>query len=57
MHYVNITGGESMYHAIDKVMPFTAAQEECRRFNGHLAHVTDIREQVFIEDYLTVCTL
>ena len=45
-----------MYQVIDKYMTFTSAQEECREYGGHLAHVTSVREQVFLEDYIRVNT-
>lgn len=33
-------------------MTYSAAQEHCKKFDGYLARINTIREQVFIEDYI-----
>lgn len=54
VHFINQGGQESKYKVLNHTTTFTSAQEECQKYQGHLAHVTDIREQVFLEDYLRV---
>jgi len=33
-------------------MTFYGAQDQCRKYGGYLIHINNIREQVFIEDFL-----
>lgn len=42
----------SRYVTIHKPMTFYGAQDACRDQGGHLAHINNIREQVFVEEYL-----
>ncbi len=42
----------SRYVTIHKPMTFYGAQDACRDQGGHLAHVNNVREQVFLEEYL-----
>lgn len=42
----------SKYHVLHKAMTYSAAQEHCKKFDGYLARINTIREQVFIEDYI-----
>jgi len=46
-------GGGSMYKAIFVSDTFMASQDLCRRQGGHLVHINSMREQIFLEDYIT----
>jgi len=53
---VQYSGGSvngSKYVVIDKAMTFYGAQDQCRKHGGYLAHVNSIREQLFLEQFLT----
>ena len=43
----------SRYAIIDKATTFYGAQERCQKLGGYVVHINSLREQLFIEDYLT----
>jgi len=43
----------SKYIVQDKSMTFYGAQDQCRKYGGYLAHVNSLREQIFLEEFLT----
>ena len=43
----------SKYTIINRAMMFTAAQKECGSLGGHLPFVNSLREQIFLEDFIT----
>lgn len=47
------SSGGSKYTVLHKSMTFYGAQDQCRKFGGHLAHVESLREQAFLEEFLS----
>lgn len=45
--------GGSKYKALFVSDTFMASQDLCRRQGGHLVHVNSMREQIFLEGYIT----
>jgi len=43
----------SRYTVIDKATTFYGAQERCQKLGGYVVHINSLREQLFIEDFLT----
>jgi len=43
----------SRYKAVHKAMTYNAAQEHCKKLGGYLARINTIREQVFVEEFLS----
>ncbi|ESO09305.1 hypothetical protein HELRODRAFT_168268 [Helobdella robusta] len=43
----------SKYIIVSKFMTFQVAQDYCKKVGGHLVHINSIREQIFVEDYLS----
>ena len=43
----------SRYTVIDKATTFYGAQERCQQLGGYVVHINSLREQLFIEDFLT----
>ena len=55
--WVYYSGGSpkgSKYILLNRATTFSGGQEECLKKGGYLAHVTSIREQVFVEDFLSL---
>ena len=53
-HFTNSSGDESKYNVLNGATTYTSAQQQCWRLGGHLAHVTSIEEQFFLEHLLQV---
>ena len=43
----------SRYTLIDKVTTFYGGQERCQKLGGYLVHINSLREQLFIEDFIS----
>ena len=43
----------SRYTVVDKATTFYGAQERCQKLGGYVVHINSLREQLFIEDFLT----
>ena len=46
--------GGSKYLVVHKSLTFYGAQDQCRRYGGYLVHVNSLREQVFLEDFVSL---
>lgn len=51
-YYAKGSVNGSKYHVVHKAMTYSAAQEQCKKYDGYLARINTIREQVFIEDFV-----